>query len=167
MTRGKLMTCSNCGGPMKTRSENYLYAECGLPYITLSGIPVHRCSRCGNYEISILRIEELHRLIARTLIEKLTRFTGAEIRFLRKSLGLSSGVFARQMGVTPETVSRWEQDAVPVGPQADRLVRLLVAQGKLAMTYPGEHLALIKPTRARQTKLQVRMSGDQWSVVAA
>jgi putative zinc finger/helix-turn-helix YgiT family protein len=167
MAPGKRMTCSNCGGPMKTHRENYLYAECGLPYITLSGIHVHRCSRCGNYEISIPRIEKLHRLIARTLIEKLTRFTGAEIRFLRKSLGLSSGEFARQMGVTAETVSRWEQDAVPVGPQADRLVRLLVAQGKLAMRYPGEHLALIKPSRAKQTRLEVRMAGDEWSVVAA
>jgi len=167
MPPSKQMTCSNCGCPMKARRENYLYAECGLPYITLAGIRVHRCPKCGNYEISIPRIEELHRLIARTLIEKLTRFTGAEIRYLRKSLGLSSGEFARQMGVTAETVSRWEQDAVPVGLQADRLVRLLVAQGKLAMRYPGEHLALIKPSRAKQTRLEVRMAGDEWSVVAA
>lgn len=163
----KKMKCSNCGSQMKTRRENYLYNESGLASITLSGILVNRCPACGNYEVPIPHIEALHRLIARTLIQKRTRFKGTEIRFLRKSLGLSSGDFARQMGVTAETVSRWEQDAVPVGPQADRLVRLLVAQGKLAMKYPGEHLALIQSKIAEETKLKARIVDDEWTVVAA
>jgi putative zinc finger/helix-turn-helix YgiT family protein len=159
--------CSNCGRPMRARRENYLYDECGLRYVTLLGIQVHRCPGCGNYEVSIPRIEQLHRLIARLLIEKMTRFTGAEMRFLRKSLGLSSGDFARRMGVTVETVSRWEQNAVPVGPQADRLVRLLVAQGKLAMRYPEEHLALIDSKKSKETRLEIRVVDDRWSGVAA
>jgi putative zinc finger/helix-turn-helix YgiT family protein len=161
------MKCTNCAGQMKVNRENYLYDESGLPYVTLAGISVSRCASCGNYEVSIPRIEDLHRLIARTLIEKRTRFKGVEIRFLRKSLGLSSGDFARQMGVTPETVSRWEQDAVPVGPQADRLIRLLVAQGKPAMNYPAEHLALIQSKTARATKLRARIVDDEWTVEAA
>jgi putative zinc finger/helix-turn-helix YgiT family protein len=135
--------------------------------VTLVGIQVRRCPGCGNYEVSIPRIEQLHRLIARLLIEKMTRFTGAEMRFLRKSLGLSSGDFARRMGVTVETVSRWEQNAVPVGPQADRLVRLLVAQGKLAMRYPEENLALIDSKKAKDTRLEIRVVDDEWSGVAA
>jgi DNA-binding transcriptional regulator YiaG len=44
------------------------------------------------------------------------------------------------MGVAEETVSRWENDAAPIGPQADRLVRFLVAQGKLTTTYPTERI---------------------------
>ena len=159
--------CSNCGESMRTRRENYLYDECGLRHITLIGVRVNRCARCGNYEVSIPRIEQLHRLIAKALIEKATRFTGDEIRFLRKSLGLSSGDFARRVGVTLETVSRWEQNAVPVGPQADRLVRLLVAQGRLTMRYPEEHLALIDSKKAKDTRLEIRVVDDQWSVIAA
>lgn len=159
--------CSNCDRLMKAGRENYLYDESGLRNVTLMGILIHRCAACGNYEVSIPRIEQLHRIIAKSLIEKRTRFTGPEVRFLRKSLGLSSGDFARRMGVTVETVSRWEQNAVPVGPQADRLVRLLVAQGKLAMRYPEEHLALIDSKKAKETRMEIRVVDDQWSVVAA
>ena len=50
-----------------------------------------------------------------------------EIRFLRKYLGWSTADFASRMGTARETVSRWESGAVPMGSQADRLLRLLVA----------------------------------------
>lgn len=79
------MKCLECGTRMKTRKESYRYYECGLKHVTLVGVEVTRCPRCGNYEISIPRIEELHRLLAKILIEKSTRFTGEEVRFLRKS----------------------------------------------------------------------------------
>ena len=152
---------------MSTRQENYRYEESGLRYVTLMGVQVSRCAECGNYEVSIPKLEGLHRLIAKTLIEKLTRFTGAEIRFLRKSLGLSAADFARRMGVTIETVSRWEHDAVAIGPQADRLLRLLVAQGRLAMHYPEEKLAQINTKKASETKLGMRLEDEEWAVVAA
>ena len=161
------MKCAECGASMTTRKENYRYDECGLRYVTLMGIEVSRCPECGNYEISIPRVEELHRLIAKTLIEKVTRSTGAEIRFLRKSLGLSAADFARRMGVTIETVSRWEHDSVAIGPQADRLLRLLVAQGKLTTRYPSEKLDLINTKMASKTKLGVRLEDKAWAVVAA
>jgi hypothetical protein len=70
---------------MKSRRENYLYSESGLPFVTLSGILVKRCSACGNYEVSIPRIEELHRLIARSLIVKRTRFKGAENKIAKET----------------------------------------------------------------------------------
>ena len=161
------MRCTECGASMTTGRENYRYQECGLRYVTLKGIDVSRCSNCGNYEISIPRIEELHRLIAKALIEKMSRFTGAEIRFLRKGLGLSATDFARRMGVTVETVSRWENDAAAIGPQADRLLRLLVAQGRLAKQYPEEQLDRINTKTAKETKLGVMLEDEEWSVVAA
>ncbi len=152
---------------MTTRKETYLYRESGLPYVTLKGIDVSRCPACGNFEISIPRLEELHRLIAKTLIEKMTRFTGAEIRFLRKSLGLSATDFARRMGVTIETVSRWENNAVAIGPQADRLLRLLVAQGRLTTQYPEERLDRIDTKKATETRFGVKLEHEEWAVDAA
>src|SRR5262245_53951997 len=112
LRRDANMNCMECGAPMVTRPENYRYRESGLPYVTLTGIRISRCDACGNFEVSIPRIEALHRAIAKILIEKMTRFTGAEIRFLRKSLGLSGADFSRRMGVTVETVSRWEHNSV-------------------------------------------------------
>lgn len=161
------MKCTECGTAMKTRKENYRYDECGLKYVTLVGVEVSRCPKCGNYEISIPQIEGLHRLIARVLIEKVTRFTGGEVRFLRKRLGWSGSDFAKHMGVTEETVSRWENDAVPIGPQADRLLRLMVAQGRMTISYPTERLARINPKKAAITRLEVESRDEKWELRSA
>ena len=161
------MKCPECGAGMRTKRENYRYHECGLKNVTLVGLEVTRCSRCGNFEVAIPRIEALHRLIARALIEKTTRFRGEEVRFLRKSLGWSGGGFARHMGVAEETVSRWENDATPIGPQADRLLRLMVAQVGLTMQYPTERLARIDPRRALITRLELSVTHDQWGLLSA
>src|SRR5256886_10747819 len=61
-----------------------LFRSCGLRNVTLVGIEIRRCSHCGNYEISLPHIEELHRFLARKVIEKTTRFTD------RKSTRLNS-----------------------------------------------------------------------------
>ena len=161
------MKCSECGTAMRTRKENYRYDECGLRNITLVGVEVTRCARCGNFEVAIPRIEGLHRLIARLLIEKMTRFRGEEVRFLRKGLGWSGADFARHMGVAEETVSRWENDATPIGPQADRLLRLMVAHGRLTMQYATERLARIDPKRALTTRLELGVTDDEWGLLSA
>ena len=161
------MKCTDCGTGVKTQRENYRYDECGLKRVTLVGIEVSRCPRCGNYEVSIPHIEELHRLIARAVIQKATRLTGEEVRFLRKSLGWSGVDFARNMGVAEETVSRWENGAVPIGPQADRLLRLMVAQGRLITNYPTERLSQINPKKATPARLEIEARNEQWELIAA
>ena len=161
------MKCAECGTPMKTRKENYRYDESGLKFVTLVGVEIKRCPRCGNYEVSIPFIEQLHRLIARILIEKTTRFTGEEVRFLRKSLGWSGSDFAKHMGVTDETVSRWENNAAPIGPQADRLLRFVVAQGRLAAHYPTERLPKINPKKAAITRLELASRASRWELLSA
>lgn len=161
------MKCTECGSPMKTQKENYRYSECGLKNVTLVGIEVSRCARCGNYEVSIPHIEELHRLIARVLIEKATRLTGEEIRFLRKSLGWSGADFAKHIGVAEETVSRWENSSAPIGPQADRLLRLMVAQGRLTTSYPTERLSQINPKKATVTRVELEARDEQWELLSA
>ena len=161
------MKCNECGSPMKTRKENYRYSECGLKNVTLVGIDVSRCPRCGNYELSIPHIEELHRLIARVLIEKTTRLTGEEVRFLRKCLGWSGADFAKHIGVAEETVSRWENSSAPIGPQADRLLRLMVAQGRLTTNYPTERLSQINPKKATATRVELETRDEQWELLSA
>lgn len=122
----KHVKCTDCGNPMVVRRENRRYDSGGLPQVVLQGVEARRCPACGAQELVIPRIEELHRVIARALIHKPARLAGSEIRFLRKYLGLSSTDLARRMGTTRETVSRWEGGATPIGPLADRLLRLLV-----------------------------------------
>lgn len=156
-----------CGAPMRGRRETHRYDWCGLNNVILHGVEIRRCTRCRNYEIGIPRMEQLHRLIARALIEKKTRLLGAEVRFLRKTLGWSGGDFATHMGVAEETVSRWENDAAPIGPQADRLLRLLVAQNGLLTSYPADRLRQIDPKKAHAARLELEAGEDRWKLLSA
>jgi DNA-binding transcriptional regulator YiaG len=54
--------------------------------------------------------------------------TGSELRRLRRRLKLSQARFADLMGVTANTVARWERDEMRMRPAIDRLVRLTVAE---------------------------------------
>ena len=113
---------------MTTHRENVRYDASGLPDVTLVGVDVGRCAHCGEHEVAIPHIADLHRVMAHAVVRKPNHLTPAEIRFLRRTLGWSGRDFADHMGATAETVSRWENGRTPVGTQADRLLRLMVLQ---------------------------------------
>jgi len=161
------MKCARCGGAMTTARENYLYRECGLAHVTLVGIAVARCRHCGEHEAIIPRVEQLHVAIAATIARKPPRLLPEEIRFLRRHLGWSGGDFAAHLGVSRETVSRWETGATPMGPVAERLLRLAAVT-----RLPGEsdtlsvlrHVARGRPSTR---SLHVAMKRGAWSTRAA
>jgi len=134
--------CLDCGAEMKRRVEDVPF-DAALPGIVLAGLAVHRCPDCGYYEVEIPHLEELHRTIAAHLIGQTRRLAGAEVRFLRKWLGWSGQDFARHIGVSPETVSRWENEREPIGGTSDRLLRLIVVVRRPVADYPLDHLAEI------------------------
>jgi putative zinc finger/helix-turn-helix YgiT family protein len=109
---------------MKTQRENVPFL--GLPGVVLVGVPVTRCPNCGEYEVTIPHIDELHRVLALHVVEHSSRLAGAEIKFLRTVLDYTSAAFARLVGASPVTVSRWEHGAQPIGHRADAFIRALV-----------------------------------------
>ena len=152
---------------METRRENHLYAESGLPNVTLLDVEVRQCPRCGERAVAIPRIDELHRVLALAVIHKSARLAPQEVRFLRKYLGWSGSDFARHMGVAPETVSRWENGKEPMGPVADRLLRLMVAHGKPIEEYPLEALTGVAKDDAEPGRLEAFVHGSTWHAKAA
>jgi len=126
LLQDRIMNCPDCNQPMTSANENYGYVASGLPYVTLVGVEVRRCASCGEHEVVIPKLEPLHRTIAMAIVEKRSRLTAAEIRFLRKYLGWSGVDVARHMGVTAESVSRWENEREQMAAVADRLLRLMV-----------------------------------------
>jgi putative zinc finger/helix-turn-helix YgiT family protein len=161
------MKCPQCGHQMKTARENYMYKESGLPNVTLVGIEVSRCPSCGEREAVIPGIEQLHRVLATTIALKAPGLTPAEIRFLRKSLGWSGGEFAAHMGVSAETVSRWENGSATMGSSAERLLRLATLTREPAGHYPLEVLKEMARTEPAAQRLQVRVERGRWSAKAA
>lgn len=129
------MDCLNCGTGMSGAREVVPY-DVGLPYeIRLDDVLVHRCPSCGEFEIAIPRVEALHRAIALEVARRPGRLSGLEIRFLRKSLGWTGREAAAHLQVRPETLSRWETGARPMGEQSELLLRMSVELGERAETY--------------------------------
>lgn len=159
------MKCIECGAEMVESPGTHDYRECGLP-VRLVGVTLARCPGCGNDDVEIPRIEELHRLIARTIIHKPHGLSGGEARFLRKWLGHSSRDFAEIMGVQPETVSRWESGAKPMGATADRLLRVLVANDEPREEYPAEELRKVDRSTTEPLAHSLRMGDEGWRPAA-
>jgi putative zinc finger/helix-turn-helix YgiT family protein len=155
------MICVQCGGKLTTKRENYRYTACGLPNVTLLGVEVRRCAKCGDHEVVIPRVEELHRVLVAAVVRRMSRLTKHEIRFLRKYLGYSGVDFAKVIGVSPETVSRWENGKEKMGSSAEKLARMLVAYKQPIRHYPIETLATITEERSPKA-LGVRPKGNSW-----
>jgi putative transcriptional regulator len=134
------MKCIECGAEMVTETEDYPYVEAGIEGVYLAGVKVSRCKN-GHEEVAIPLLDALHREIALALASRPEKLRGAELRFLRKYLGFSGVDFAPIMGVTPETLSRWENEKEPMGATAERLARVLVQRGAPVEEYPLERLA--------------------------
>jgi len=160
------MKCDACGAPMKSGRENFLYTACGLDTVTLMNVEVHRCAECGEYEVGIPRIEELHRLIAQEVAAKEARLTPPEVRFLRKYLGFSGVDFAAVLDVSPETVSRWENGKKQMSSVSERALRLMVFVRAPLAEYALEKLAEVAQGDAVPLRMKLRESRSQWQAEA-
>lgn len=135
------MKCDECGGRMTTEANAVRrYDVGGLPHVELHGIEASRCAECGREEVAIPRMAQLHRVLAEAFVKQQRNLAPVEVRFLRKHVGLSTADFAQRMGVTRETVTRWETGAVSMGAQADRLLRLLVVTHEPTESYAVDDL---------------------------
>jgi putative zinc finger/helix-turn-helix YgiT family protein len=157
--------CLQCGTAMKVRRENYSSDLFGVP-VTLVGVRMYRCPNCGEFEVEIPNPEGLHAVIARHLIGKRARLTGREIRFLRKYLDYSSSDFASTIGVTPETISRWEKDKERIGPAADRLLRMFILYTKSGENYPIANFAKISSHISAPMQFGVKSANNEWREAA-
>lgn len=121
--------CVMCGSKMnKVQDSSFHYTFCGLSKVYLKGIVIHKCTNkdCHEEEITIPNMEELHQLLAEKIATQINKLQPEEIRFLRTHLGFSGVDFAHAVGVSPETVSRWEKGTVNMKEASERFLRVLI-----------------------------------------
>lgn len=156
--------CLSCDKALNSIRENHRYIESGLPNVTLVNVEVRRCPHCGEQELVIPKIEQLHRVLAEAVSMKTERLTHQETRFLRKYLGWSGADFAAHFGVAPETVSRWESGNQVMNPMAEKLLRVLA----LHLEPINDYSILKSWTSGKPVNRNYRLEWtDSWEAVAA
>ena len=118
--------CSECGAQATIALEDYPFQESGLSNVVLRGIEVTRCSKCGNVEVTIPRLEKILTALAIAIVKQPYPLKGEEVRYLRKHLGMSQVKFALLLNIDKTNISKWENGETKIGPQSDRLIRLVV-----------------------------------------
>ena len=76
--------------------------------------------------VRILDADGLHAALAHAIAAGRQPISPAELRFLRKHMGLSQAGLARLLGCSDQSVARWEKARGAIDPSAERLVRLVV-----------------------------------------
>ena len=157
---------------LATENSPFHFEDCGLPNIYLVGIRYYKYS-AGRIVAEIPAIKELMQLIARDVICRPRALTGNEIRFLRKRLGQKQNVFARSVGIEPETLSRAENGHQVLSESNDKLIRLYYAWSALddaelnAMrTALQKTLAEWHEAKRPPKKTVVKVTNDEWEVQA-
>jgi putative zinc finger/helix-turn-helix YgiT family protein len=157
----EVMQCMQCGADMETVHEDRPHIDLGA--ITLRGVEVRRCSQCGEWEVVMPRLSELHRVMTAALLTKKARLAPAEIRFVRKAGGLSAGELGAAVGATDDAVSRWEQGQEEPAGSVDRLVRTIVAS-RLSLPLSVETMSRIGDTN-EPLAIALRFGPAGWTVV--
>src|ERR1700737_4542350 len=118
--------CSNCNKPAHRDWGNYLFRESGLSNVVLKGIEIVKCDECGNQDPVIPRLSEVINVLASATVRKPRPLTGEDIRFLRKQMDMTGETFSQFLGIDKTTLSKWENNQIPVGANSDRLIRAVV-----------------------------------------
>lgn len=148
------------------RQVPFRYLACGLDNVFLTSGYVRR-ERGGQWMTSVEDAEGLHAAIAKYLVLRRKQLCGKEVRFLRKHLDLTQAGLGKLLGVTDQSVARYEKEQTCFEGAADTLLRLLVAGHAVGDLDP---LKIIEEIRASDDAAEPQMvlehEGDHWRMAA-
>jgi DNA-binding transcriptional regulator YiaG len=106
------------------------YRACGLEGIfLLNGYEI--VEHDGDKGVSITNLEGLHRAIGHHIVTERKTLAPKEIRFLRNTIGMTQAELASCLGVTSQTVARWEKAQCDVPGSAEKLLRIVFLAAQL------------------------------------
>lgn len=86
----------------------------GAHGVTSQSVPHERCPSCGYYELDATTAELLEVQAAMVVMCEISNPDIKAIRVARKALGMSQSTLAQALGLTQETISRYETGALPI-----------------------------------------------------
>jgi DNA-binding transcriptional regulator YiaG len=103
----------------------YHYTESGLQNVWLkNGYVIHNTPYGKG--VSIHDVAGLHKVIGHALARQ-PKLTGAQLRFLRKEMGMSQSALAALIGTSEQNVSLWERRG-QIPKTSDRLIKVLYVE---------------------------------------
>jgi DNA-binding transcriptional regulator YiaG len=103
-------------------TDPILYKGCGLDGIyLLNGYEYWEHE--GDSYINISDIDGLHNAIGRYLVSNRKSLSPKEIRFLRKTMGLTQAELAAKLGNNSQSVARWEKGECEIPGASEKLLR--------------------------------------------
>lgn len=111
---------------MSVRKE-MRYEISGLEYVVLKNVPVVESKFGKGIEAALLKTIE--RGVATEIIRQLVPIRGAEVKFLRKVMGLSLERFGEPFGLSAPAILKWERAREKrLDPTNEYSVRMYVAE---------------------------------------
>jgi transcriptional regulator with XRE-family HTH domain len=128
------MTCIKCGScriHTETLAEYQGDGLVGLAnVVVLNAAQRYVCEECGEDNgVSVPDVEGLEAAVAVTRVMIPVRLTSKEIRFLRTALGMKAKELRERLEVgSEETISRWENNKLPISARDEKMLRLLAGR---------------------------------------
>lgn len=141
----------------------YSTKDFGIPLVLINAVDQEYCEQCN--EALDFNIPNTEGLIAAAAIYRVKlpqKLTGDEIRFVRKALKLSAKKLAEVLSASAETVSRWENDKLAMGPSAEKLFRILaglsLADRAPAISFDSQEIIDMKINAVRDPEHEIELS---------
>lgn len=149
------------------KEKGYHYTGCGLDDVWLDGGVVFHDTPYGR-GVSIMEVDDLHRVIGLRLADSLRKLRGKEVRFLRNELDLSQKALGDLLGVGDTTVARWESGRGKITETAQKLFCLLYREHALGNADIAKCLERIAALDAEEYySMQLVHDGGGWHDQAA
>lgn len=151
------MKCPKCNSELSRKKvSRYHFLESGLSNVYLGNISVDYCP--NHKEIATPDLPKLQGLLDVILVDIILNpqlLRGDEIRYLRQSIDSTQAGFAELLGVTSNTVARWEREELQPAVAMDLTIRRTVL-----LQADATILALLKKRVQQLSKEKIEFGAD-------
>ena len=140
------MKCPKCGNNLKKKKVlEYHFLESGLSYVYIGNIAISYCIQDKDIVIpEVPKLQELLDVIWVDIILNPQPLVGEDIRFLRQAIDLTQLEFAKLLGVTSNTMARWERGELRPTAAMDLTIRRAI------LPKADEHVLSLLKRRVKQ-----------------
>ena len=110
------MNCPSCQTAMLFGTHP-ISTQIGAHLVVNASVPHERCPSCGYYELDAEVAELIEVQAAIVVMSETTEPAPKAARVARKAMGMSQVTLAQELGLTQETISRYETGALPIVPE--------------------------------------------------